>query len=98
MWPFFTITLMNTNTMELNMNEMETVIGGGDTLDHVAGALTGVAVGMMVGAGVGSIAGAPGVAVGVVAGGTGCGIAGGIFGFTRIRDWAREHLPRPNRC
>ena len=88
---------MNTNTMELNLNEMETVIGGGDTLDHVAGAVTGVTVGMMVGAGVGSIAGAPGVVVGMIVGGTGCGVAGGIFGITKMKSWLKEHLPSLNR-
>lgn len=36
---------MNTNTMELNLNEMAMVNGGGDTADHVAGALMGAAAG-----------------------------------------------------
>ena len=88
---------MNTNTMELNLNEMEIVIGGGDTLDHVAGALGCGTVGMMVGAGVGSIAGAPGCVVGLIVGGTGCGIAGGIFGINKMKSWLKEHLPSLNR-
>ena len=48
---------MNTNTMELNLNEMAMVNGGGETADHVAGALMGATVGMMVGGMSGSIAG-----------------------------------------
>ena len=83
---------MNTNTMELNLNEMETVTGG-DTLDHVAGALTVGTAGMLVGAGIGSIAGAPGVVIGAVAGAAGGGTVGGIFGFSKIRSWLREHIP-----
>ena len=31
---------MNTNTMELNLNEMA-MVNGGDTMDHVAGAIAG---------------------------------------------------------
>ena len=87
---------MNTNMMELNLNEMATV-NGGDTKDHVAGAITGVTAGSMVGGIVGSIAGAPGCVVGIVVGGTGCGIAGGIFGITKISNWLKEHLPSKNR-
>ena len=83
---------MNTNMMELNLNEMAAV-NAGDTLDKVAGALAGVAVGGMVGCGVGSIAGAPGCVVGMIAGATGCGVAGGIFGITKIKSWLKEHLP-----
>ena len=88
---------MINNTMELNLNEMETVIGGGDTLDHMAGAVTGATVGMMVGTGIGSIAGAPGCVVGLIAGGVGGGVAGGIFGITKIKSWLKEHLPSRNR-
>jgi outer membrane lipoprotein SlyB len=87
---------MNTNMMEMNLNEMAE-INGGDTLDKVAGALTGVAVGGMVGCGVGSIAGAPGCVVGMIVGATGCGVAGGIFGITKMKKWLKEHLPSRNR-
>lgn len=88
---------MNTNMMELNLNEMEKVIGGGDTLDHVCGAVTGATVGMMVGTGIGSIAGAPGCVVGLIAGGVGGGVAGGYFGISKIKNRVKEHLPNPNR-
>ena len=88
---------MNTNTMELNLNEMEMVIGGVDALDHAAGALTGVTVGMMVGGMVGSIAGAPGAVIAGIAGGVGGGVAGGYFGITKISNWLKEHLPSRNR-
>ena len=83
---------MNTSMKEMTLNEMAVINGGGDTLDHVAGALTGVAVGGMVGCGVGSIAGAPGCVVGMIVGAGGCGVAGGIAGHTKIRNWVREKL------
>ena len=65
---------MNTNTMELNLNEMAMVAGGetGDVMDHVGGAITGVTVGAMVGAGVG------------------CGVAGGVVGLDRVTSWVRS--------
>ena len=88
---------MNTNTMELNLNEMATVTGYGDTLDHVAGALSVGTAGMMICSGIGSIAGAPGVVIGAVAGAAVGGSVGGIYGFSRIKKWVREHLPNPNR-
>ena len=81
---------MNNNTMELNLNEMAMVNGGGDALDHVAGALGCGTVGMMVGAGVGSIAGAPGVVIGAVAGAVGGGVAGGYFGIKKVKSWVRS--------
>ena len=84
---------MNTSMKEMTLNEMAVIDGGGDTLDHVAGALAGVAAGGMVGCGVGSIGGAPGCIVGTIVGATGGGVAGGILGYTKIRNWAREHLP-----
>ena len=78
--------------MEMNLNEMAMVNGGGDTLDHVAGAVTGVTVGAMVGFGVGSIGGAPGAVIGMCVGAAGCGTAGGYYGITKIKSWLRKKL------
>ena len=39
---------MNTNTMELNLNEME-LVNGGSIGDHVLGALVGVGTGFLPG-------------------------------------------------
>ncbi len=84
---------MNTNMNELTLNEMAEINGGSDTLDHVAGALTGVAVGGMVGCGVGSIAGAPGAIFGVCAGAIGGGVAGGTAGIKKIKGWFQRLIP-----
>ena len=77
---------MNTNTKELNLNEMEMVTGG-DVLDHVEGAFDGGVVcgisGLIVG---GIIGGGPGAAIGFGAGAVGGGIAGGILGLSGIRE------------
>ena len=86
---------MDTNTMELNLNELETV-NGGDVWDHVlgvftgamGGAFTGMAAGGLGGLGVAGPAGAVtgglgGFAVGAVGG----AVAGGIVGADKIRDW-----------
>ena len=81
---------MNTNTMEMNLNEMATVTGGGDTMDHVGGAITGVTAGAMAGCLVGSIAGAPGAIVGTVVGASGCGVAGGVLGLKKVRSLIRQ--------
>ncbi|MBP5169354.1 MAG: Blp family class II bacteriocin [Oscillospiraceae bacterium] len=79
---------MNTNTMELNLNEMELVTGGGDTLDHVAGAVTGVVSGAMVGCVVGgTVGGAVGAVVGSAAGAIGCGVTFGIYGIKKVKSW-----------
>ena len=76
---------MNTNTMELNLDEMA-MVSGGDVLDHVEGAFDGGVVcgvgGLIVG---GIIAGGPGAGIGFCAGAVGGGIAGGILGLSGIR-------------
>jgi len=77
---------MNTNMNAMTLEELE-AINDGDTMDHVAGALT------IGGAGIGSIAGAPGVVIGAVVGAAGGGTVGGIFGYKKIRSWLREHIP-----
>lgn len=83
---------MNTNTMELNLNEMAMVTGGetGDAMDHVAGAVAGVTAGAMAGAGIGCIAGAPGCVIGLCVGAVGCGVTGGVVGINKVRSWIRS--------
>ena len=77
---------MNTNTMELKLNEMELVNGGG-FWDHVLGAAEGVAVGFFAGLGGGlAIAGPGGAAVGCVGGAVAGGVAGGVAGHSGIDD------------
>lgn len=82
---------MNTNMMEMNLNEMA-AINGGDALDHAAGAVTGTTVGLMVGSGVGSIAGAPGVVIGMGVGAIAGGISCGILGINKVKSWLRSKL------
>ncbi len=68
---------MNTNKMELNMNEMEQVNGAGDI---IAGIGKGVMAGAAGGAFIGGITlGFPGAAFGTLIGAAGGGIAGGII-------------------
>ena len=57
---------MNTNTMELNLNEMEVVNGGFDWVKTVVWGAVGATVGAGIGASVGGI---PGMVVGGVVGG-----------------------------
>ena len=77
---------MNTNTMELNLNEMELVNGGG-VWDHVLGAAEGVAGGFFGGLFGGlAIAGPGGAAVGSVGGAVVGGVAGGVAGHSGIDD------------
>ena len=66
---------MNTNTRELNMDEMEMVNGGFSVWGAIAGAIYGGAVGATGG-------GCVGGPVGGVIGGVIGGIAGGIVGGT----------------
>ena len=82
---------MNTNMMEMNLNEMA-AINGGDALDHATGAVTGTTVGAMVGAGVGSIAGAPGVVIGMGVGAIAGGVSCGILGINKVKSWLRSKL------
>ena len=62
---------MNTNTMELNLNEMETVNGGADLLRY----LFITAGGMIAGGAAGSLGGP----VGTIIGGTVGGVAGAAY-------------------
>ena len=79
--------MMNNNMMELNLDEMAMVTGGGDVLDHVEGAFDGAVVcgisGLIIG---GLIGGGPGAAIGFGGGAVGGGIAGGILGLSGIRE------------
>ena len=78
---------MNTNTMELNLNEMAMVTGG-DAVDHVRGAVCGGFLcgigGLVVG---GVVGGAPGLVIGMVGGAVAGGTAGGILGMKKILSW-----------
>ena len=77
---------MNTNTMELNLNEME-LVNGGSIGDHVLGALVGVGTGFFAGMFGGlAIAGPGGAAVGCVGGAVAGGVAGGVAGHSGIDD------------
>ena len=74
------------------MKEME-MVNGGDTLDHVAGALMGVTVGAMVGSAAGFVAGAPGCVIGMGVGAVGGGVSCGILGISKVKNWVRQYLP-----
>ena len=77
---------MNTNTMELNLNEMELVNGGG-VWDHVLGAAEGVSGGFFAGLFGGlAIAGPGGAAVGSIGGAVAGGVVGGVAGHSGIGD------------
>ena len=68
---------MNTNTKELNMNEMEQVNGGGDIIPGICkGAMAGAAGGAFIG---GVTLGFPGAAFGTLIGAAGGAVAGGII-------------------
>ncbi len=68
---------MNTNTMELNMNEMEGINGAGDI---IAGICKGVMAGAAGGAFIGGVTlGFPGAAFGTLIGAAGGAVAGGII-------------------
>ena len=80
---------MNTNTMELNLDEMEMVTGGDFlediVVERVGGFALGAAAGTFAGMGVGAVVGGPIVSVaagpvGFVAG----GVAGAIVGTKNI--------------
>jgi hypothetical protein len=66
---------MNTNTMELNMNEME-MVNGGSFLSILKGTALGIVIGATFG---GSAAGPYGALVGGAAGGVVGGILGGAM-------------------
>ena len=84
---------MNTDIMELNLNELENVTGGG-VLDHVFGAITGLTAGTMVGGMVGSVGGAPGCIIGGIFGGVGGGVAGGILGLDKSCELLKKIVPK----
>ena len=66
---------MNTNTMELNMNEMETV-NGGDIISGIGkGACAGAAGGAFIG---GVTLGFPGATFGMLIGAAGGAVVGGV--------------------
>ena len=65
---------MNTNTMELSMEEMEQVNGGVDVAAGLLGFVFGAGKGAAVGGSLGLAAGPVGAAVGAMIG----GVAGGI--------------------
>ena len=68
---------MNNNMMELNMNEMELVNGGGDIIGGIGkGAIAGAAGGAFIG---GVTLGFPGATFGMLIGAAGGAIAGGII-------------------
>ena len=68
---------MNTNTMELNLNEMELVNGGGDILKGIRNGLyAGIAGGAFIG---GVTLGFPGATFGIFVGGAGGAIVGGVI-------------------
>ena len=67
---------MNTNMMEMNMNEMEMVNGGGDVISGIGkGAMAGMSGGAFVG---GVTLGFPGATFGMLLGALGGGIVGGV--------------------
>ena len=68
---------MNINTMELNMNEMELVNGGGSILDGIRdGMYAGIAGGAFIG---GVTLGFPGATFGIFVGAAGGAIVGGVI-------------------
>ena len=73
---------MNTNTMELNLNEMELVNGGRDLSEKIMGVVKctefGAAAGAIAGGGIGSVVPVIGTGVGAAVGATVGGVAGGI--------------------
>ena len=67
---------MNTNMMELNMNEME-MVNGGDIIDGIAkGAIAGMSGGALIG---GFTLGFPGATFGTLIGTAGGAIVGGVI-------------------
>ena len=79
---------MNTNTMELNLNEMEMVTGGDFlediVVERVGGFALGAAAGGLAGMGIGSVIGPVGTTVGGVVGFAAGGVAGAIVGTKNI--------------
>ncbi len=78
---------MNTNRIELSMDEIETVIGGG-FWNHVVGAGTGMGIGALAGSIIGSAIGPAGTEIGLAAGAVAGAVAGGVWGIEKIADKA----------
>ena len=77
---------MNTNTIELNLNEME-LVNGGSIADHVLGAVEGLVIGTFTGMFGGLAIGGPGgAAVGTVGGAVVGTVAGGVAGHSGIKN------------
>lgn len=75
---------MNTNMMELNLDELE-MISGGDVWDRVKGALVGAAVGCVGTTVAGFIAAGPfGAAAGAISGTAGGAIGGAMAGYDKM--------------
>ena len=78
---------MNTNTMELNLDEME-MVNGGDfeeiVVNRFGGFAMGAAAGGLAGMGVGSVIGPVGTTVGGLVGFAAGGVAGAIGGADKI--------------
>ena len=72
---------MNTNTMELNMNELEAVNGGFSLGGFIKGTILGMGAGGAGGCVIGGCIGGPaGAAIGTMVGGTAGGLIGGLYG------------------
>ena len=81
---------MNTNTMELNMEEMALVNGGSDFMDHLAGAAGGMAMGGSAGFVAGMPGGPVGVVTGMIAGGVTGAVVGGAMGCDELKKKIQE--------
>lgn len=81
---------MNTNTMELNLDELE-MITGGDVWDHVKGTLIGAGIGCVSGAICGFVTAGP---VGAAAGGVTGAAAGAIVGETAGYEKMKEKMEK----
>lgn len=84
------IKIMNTNTMELNLDELE-MISGGDVWDRVKGTLIGAGIGCVSGAICGVVTAGP---VGAAAGGVTGAAAGAIVGETAGYEKMKEKMEK----
>ena len=77
---------MNSNTMELNLDELEMVTGG-DVWDRIKGTLVGVGIGCVSGAICGFVTAGPiGAAAGGVTGAATGAIVGETAGFDKMKE------------
>ncbi len=81
---------MNTNTMELNLDELE-MISGGDVWDRVKGTLIGAGIGCVSGAVCGFVTAGP---IGAAAGGVTGAAAGTIVGETAGYEKMKEKMEK----